>query len=102
MNVKKYAAPDGALFLSLMRLQICRAYGTKVMEKFFRLIKIALPLAIVSVCLFGYFLNSQSGIFREFQGALGLLPHADNAHAGAKPLNVAFWYEMSRFGMTLI
>ena len=29
-----------------------------------------LLLAIVSVCLFGYVLNSQNGIFNEFQGAL--------------------------------
>jgi len=70
LNVKKYAAPDGALFLILMRLQLWRTYGAKVMEKFFRLIKIAMPLAIVSMCLFGYVLNSHSGIFREFQAAL--------------------------------
>jgi O-antigen ligase len=70
MNVKKYAAPNGALYLVLMRLQLWRTYGAKVMEKFFRLIKIILPLAIVTVCLFGYVLHSQSGIFREFQAAL--------------------------------
>ena len=34
------------------------------------LIKPALLLAIVSVCLFGYVLNFQSGIFHEFQAAL--------------------------------
>ena len=72
MNVKKYAAPDGALFLSLMKLQRYRAAGAngEVMERFFRLKKIALPLAIVSACLLGYVLNSQSGIFREFEAAL--------------------------------
>src|SRR6267154_1995264 len=72
MNVKKYAAPDGALFLFLMKLQICRTYGAKgeVMERFFRLIKIILPSVIVSVCLFGYVLNFQSGIVREFEAAL--------------------------------
>jgi len=31
---------------------------------------VTVPLAIVAVCLFGYFLHSQSGIFREFQAAL--------------------------------
>src|ERR1700679_3460780 len=46
-----------------------RAKG-KVMKKIFRLIKFALPLAIVSVCLFGYVLNSQSSISCEFQAAL--------------------------------
>jgi hypothetical protein len=72
MNVKKYAAADGALFLILMRLQLCCAYGAKgeVMGRFFRLIKIMLPLAIVSACLLGYVLNSQSGIFREFEAAM--------------------------------
>jgi len=72
MNAKIYAAPDGALFLILMKLQLCRAYGakSKVMETFFRLIKIALPLAIMSICLFGYVLHSQSEIFREFEAAL--------------------------------
>jgi hypothetical protein len=29
---------------------------------------------------------------------VGILP-ADNPHADAKALNVAFWYEMSRFGI---
>ncbi len=55
-----------------MKLLICRAHGAKreVMEIFFRLIKIALPLVIVIVCLFEYVLHSQSGIFREFQAAL--------------------------------
>jgi hypothetical protein len=70
MNIKKYAAPDGALFLVLMRLQLWRTYGAEVMEKFFRFSKIALPLAIVAVCLSGYVLHSQSGIFREFQDVL--------------------------------
>ncbi len=54
----------------LMRLQLWRTYGAKVMETFFRLIKIVLPLAIVSICLFGYVLHYQSEIFREFQAAL--------------------------------
>jgi hypothetical protein len=72
MNVRKYAAPNGALFLVLLNLQLCRAYGadSEVMERIIRLIKIALPLAIVSVCLSVYVLNSQSGIIREFQAAL--------------------------------
>ena len=35
-----------------------------------RTAKVALLLAIVSVCLFGYVLNSQNGILREFQAAL--------------------------------
>jgi hypothetical protein len=75
MNVKKYAAPDGALFLGLMKLQRYRAAGAnvEVMERFFQLKKVALPLAVVSVCLFGYFLNSQSEIFLEFQAALLLV-----------------------------
>jgi hypothetical protein len=53
-----------------MRLQLWRTYGVEVVEKFFRFSKIALPLAIVAVCLFGYVLRSHSGIFREFQAAL--------------------------------
>jgi hypothetical protein len=40
------------------------------MEKTFRLIKIALPLVIVVLCLFGQTLNRYCGIFREFQAAL--------------------------------
>ena len=39
------------------------------MESFIRLIKIILPLVILSVCLFRYVLHYQSGIFREFQAA---------------------------------
>jgi hypothetical protein len=35
-----------------------------------RLLQPTLPLAIVSVCLFGYVLNTHSGIFREYQEAL--------------------------------
>ena len=70
MNTRKYAAPDGALFLILMKLQLWRTYGAKVMERFFRLLKVALPLAIVAGCLFGNVLHHQSGIFREFQAAL--------------------------------
>jgi hypothetical protein len=35
-----------------------------------RLIKVGLQLAIVAVCLFGYVLNSQSGIFYEIQTGL--------------------------------
>jgi len=53
-----------------MRLQLWCAYGAKVMEKISKLIKIALPLAIVSVCLFEYVLYSHSGVFREFEAAL--------------------------------
>ena len=73
MNAKKYATPNGALFLVWIWLQGCRAFGAKVekiMESFFRRVKIASPLAIVSVCLLGYVLRSQSGIFREFQAVL--------------------------------
>jgi len=72
MNARKYIAPDGALFLVLMRLQLWRTYGAKgeVMKMFFRLIKIVLPLAIVAFCLFGFVLHSQSGIFGGFQTAL--------------------------------
>ncbi len=40
------------------------------MEKYFRLIKIVLPLAIVSVCLLGCVLHSNSAIFREFEAEL--------------------------------
>jgi hypothetical protein len=72
MNFKKYIAPNGALFWPAVKLQIGRAYGanSEVMESFYRLITIALPLAIVSACLLGYVLHSQSGIFREFQAVL--------------------------------
>jgi prepilin-type N-terminal cleavage/methylation domain-containing protein len=70
MSAKKYATPDGVLFLGLMKLQLWRTAGAKVMERFFRLIKIALPLAIMSVCLFGVALNSHGEIFREFQAIL--------------------------------
>jgi prepilin-type N-terminal cleavage/methylation domain-containing protein len=44
-----------------MKLQLCRAYGAKY---------IALPLAIVVLCLFGQALSSQYDIFRELQAAL--------------------------------
>jgi len=40
---------------------MCHTYGAKF---------IALLLAIVSVCLFGYILHCQSGIFREFEAVL--------------------------------
>jgi len=72
MNVEKYAAPKGALFLVWMRLHICRAYDANndVMGISLPRLKIALPLAIVSVCLLGYVLNFQSGIFHELQAAL--------------------------------
>ena len=55
-----------------MKLQICHAYGAKgeVMERFFRLKKPALLLAIMSACLFGYPLHFQSGTYREFEAAL--------------------------------
>src|SRR5665213_1188276 len=71
-NIKKYTAPDGALFLILMKLQLWRVCGAKgkVMERFSRLIKIALPLAIVGLCCYGDVLNAQSIFFREFQAAL--------------------------------
>jgi len=36
-----------------------------------------------------------------FQGAQKILPQVDSFHAGAKPLNVAFWYELSRSGIQL-
>ncbi len=72
MNARKYIAPNGALFLALMKLQTGRAYGVegKFMGMFFRLLKLALSLAIVFVCLFGYVLHSQSRIFYELQAAL--------------------------------
>ena len=72
MNAKQYAAPDGALFLLLMKLQLSRAYSARgeVMGKFFQLIKVLLLLATVAVCLLGYVLQHQSGIFREFQAVL--------------------------------
>jgi len=38
----------------------------------FRLLKLALPLAMVAAALFGYVLASQSGVIREFQAALSL------------------------------
>jgi hypothetical protein len=40
------------------------------MEIFFRLIRFVLPLAFMSVCLFGYVLHFQSGAFRECQAAV--------------------------------
>lgn len=48
---------------------MCRAYGAKgkVIDMFFRLVKIVLPLAGIALCLFGYVLHFQSGIFREFE-----------------------------------
>jgi prepilin-type N-terminal cleavage/methylation domain-containing protein/prepilin-type processing-associated H-X9-DG protein len=63
---------DGALFLVLMRLQLWRAYGAKgkAMDRFFWLMKIALPLATVALCIFGVVLNFQSGIFRDFRAVL--------------------------------
>ena len=56
--------------MALIRLQLWRTYGVKIMEKFFRLIKITLPLAIVSIYLLGYVLHYENSIFREFQIAL--------------------------------
>ncbi len=55
-----------------MKLQLCRAYDAKgkVMEKFFRLINVTLPLVIVFICFFGYVLYYENGIFRELQAAL--------------------------------
>ncbi len=44
--------------------------GSGAATKMKGLIKLALLLAIVSSCLFGYVLNSNSGVFREFQAAL--------------------------------
>jgi hypothetical protein len=44
------------------------------LNKMKRLVKPALLLAVVGLFLFGYILNSQSGVFREFQAALLSLP----------------------------
>lgn len=42
-------------------------------------------------------LQAYAPFLTGFQGALGILPRTASTHGGAKPMNVAFWYENVAF-----
>jgi O-antigen ligase len=52
------------LYLSRLKTGVLRT------GRFFQLIQVALPLAIVVVCLFGYMLDRYCGIFRDLESVL--------------------------------